>query len=229
MWGPVDLSDVIYVSWWAAKKPGLKRTSAAWLTDNDRPRCRYVLRLRFVVWALSQAQAQYIIQRESGGKCGERIARRPQVWNSERKERKWGEKISGSPMLRRELNSHFLAATLNTLLFRLCCAPDLNLWPGLGLWWYSPGPLLKAAERAARPDPGLVIHRLLDRLPQCIDFCFPNLQERSKEKIKNTVSLKLNKNPAQGRYLREQGVTAEVRISLHRSKPSSAWNPIIST
>ncbi|KAI3369103.1 hypothetical protein L3Q82_026066 [Scortum barcoo] len=33
--------------------------------------------------------------------------------------------------------------------------------------------------------------------------------ERSKEKIKNTVSLKLNKNPAQGRYLREQGVTAE--------------------
>ncbi|KAF0042520.1 hypothetical protein F2P81_006052 [Scophthalmus maximus] len=38
------------------------------------------------------------------------------------------------------------------------------------------------------------------------DIC---IKERSKEKIKNTVSLKLNKNLAQGRYLGEQGVTAE--------------------
>lgn len=80
----------------------------------------------------------------------------------------------------------------------------------------------------SRSDPGFVIHRLLDRLPQCIDFCFPNLQERSKEKIKNTVSLKLNKNPAQGRYLREHGVKAEVHTSLYRFSPSLACDPIIS-
>ena len=112
--------------------------------------------------------------------------------------------------------------------FFLVCAPDLNPWPPLGLWSYSHGPLLKAAELAARLDPGLVIHWLLDRLPHCIDFCFPNLQERSKEKIKNTVRLKLNKNPAQGRYLREHGVTAEVHISLYRLNPSLSSNTIIS-
>lgn len=78
---------------------------------------------------------------------------------------------------------------------------------------------------------GLVIHRLLDRLPQCIDFGFPNLQERSKEKIKNTVSLKLNKNLAQGRYLGEQGVTAEVRtvdLFIALTLPWPGY-PIIST
>ncbi|TNN49784.1 hypothetical protein EYF80_040008 [Liparis tanakae] len=33
------------------------------------PKVGLTFALRFVVWALSQAQAQYIIQRESGGKC----------------------------------------------------------------------------------------------------------------------------------------------------------------
>lgn len=125
-----------------------------------------------------------------------------------------------------ELISHFRVQTVNTLLF----FQVLLTWTcDLPLVSDDTGPWLKAAEQAAQPGPGFVIHRPLDRLPQRIDFCFPNLQERSKEKIKNTVSLKLNKNPALGRYLGEQGVTAVVRISLYRFNPSLACNPIIST
>ncbi|KAK1896711.1 Mitochondrial import inner membrane translocase subunit Tim21 [Dissostichus eleginoides] len=40
-------------------------------------------------------------------------------------------------------------------------------------------------------------------------------EERGKEKIKNTVSLELNKNPAQGRYLGEQGVNAETSSRMY--------------
>lgn len=49
-------------------------------------------------------------------------------------------------------------------------------------------PAVSAAEKWA------VIHNPPHHLPEAIDFCFPNLQKRSREKIKNTVSLELNKD-----------------------------------
>ncbi len=62
-------------------------------------------------------------------------------------------------------------------------------------------PAVSAAEKWA------VIHNPPHHLPEAIDFCFPNLQKRSRGKIKNTVSLELNKD---GERERER----EIRFTL---------------
>lgn len=67
-------------------------------------------------------------------------------------------------------------------LFCQCSWPEpvTSPWSLMILPWF----LAQGCQAGSTAGPVLVIHRLLDRLPQCIDFCFPNLQERSKEKIK---------------------------------------------
>lgn len=57
-------------------------------------------------------------------------------------------------------------------------------------------PAVSAAEKWA------VIHNPPHHLPEAIDFCFPNLQKRSRGKIKNTVSLELNKDAERERERR---------------------------
>lgn len=67
-------------------------------------------------------------------------------------------------------------------------------------------PAVSAAEKWA------VIHNPPHHLPEAIDFCFPNLQKRSRGKIKNTVSLELNKD---GERERERDTLYTLKEILH--------------
>lgn len=118
---PVDLSEVISVAWWAAKKPGLKRTSAAWLTDNDRPGCRYVLRSD--LWCEHYHRLGPSISSEGSQQrsvAGEQYGDRCNF----KKAKKIRREDSKLPWWHVELISHFRVQTVNTLLFSRYSWPE---------------------------------------------------------------------------------------------------------
>lgn len=82
------------------------------------------------------------------------------------------------------LISHFPALTVNTLLF----PPALLTWT-CDLPLVSDDTPMVPCSRLPWPGPGLVIHRLLDRLPQRIDFCFPPISRREANKRLKTLSV----------------------------------------
>lgn len=82
------------------------------------------------------------------------------------------------------LISHFPALTVNTLLF----LPVLLTWT-CDLPLVSDDTPMVPCSRLPRPGPGLVIHRLLDHLPQRIDFCFPPISRREANKRLKTLSV----------------------------------------
>lgn len=157
---------------------------------------------------------------ESGGWWGKRQPRRP--WLHRKGGEGEGATIWGSPDAAWNLFPSSVRQAVNTSLPRRCswpqpvtCPWSLKVTPMVPTSPPLPCSRLQSTPPALRPR--LVIHWLLDRLPRCIDFCptsfpfsppspqLPNLQQRSTGKIKNTVSLKLSKNPARGRYLGEGG------------------------
>lgn len=200
---PVDLSEVIYGAWWAAKKPGLKGTPAAWLTDNDGPGCRYVLRSD--LWRGHYHRLRPCISSKGSRErsaVGEHWG--GHNYSQEGRGKKMKRDDVRLPWCRMELISQFRARTVNTLLFHPCSWPEPVTcpWSLMILPWFPAQGCRAGCPAGCRP-----CNSQASRSPATVYwFLFPpNLQERSKEKIKNTVSLKLNKNPAQGRYLGEEG------------------------